>query len=150
MYRCLLTKRILNSTSLSCYIWQFKRRKINYDISWVTRSLAKPMERGGRSCNLCLTEKTMIAGCKDDSYLNKRNEVMTRCLHRFPHLLNNWYTSLPLLPPAEPGGQHLGEPEHEEDQPHQCLQAPSPSPPPPPLAEERIGPMTRSMRRRRQ
>mgnify|MGYP001249631330 CR=1 FL=1 len=88
------------------------------------------MERGGRSCNLCLTEKTMIAGCKSDSYLNKINEVMTRCLHRFPHLLNNWYTSLPLIPPAEPGGQHLGEPEHEEDQPYQCLQAPSPSPPP--------------------
>ena len=139
-----------HSTSLSSYIWQLKRRNINYDISWVTRSLAKPMERGGRSCNLCLTEKTMIAGCKDDSYLNKRNEVMTRCLHRFPHLLNNWYTSLPLLPPAEPGGQHLGEPQHEEDQPHQCLQAPSPSPPPPPLTEERNGPMTRSMRRRLQ
>ena len=139
-----------HSTSLSSYIWQLKRRNINYDISWVTRSLAKPMERGGRSCNLCLTEKTMIAGCKDDSYLNKRNEVMTRCLHRFPHLLNNWYTSLPLLPPAEPGGQHLGEPEHEEDQPYQCLQAPSPSPPPPPLTEERNGPMTRNMRRRLQ
>ena len=68
-----------HSTSLSSYIWQLKRRKINNDISWVTRSLAKPMDRGGKSFNLFLTEKTIIAGYKDDRYLNKRNEVMTRC-----------------------------------------------------------------------
>ena len=139
-----------HSTSLSSYIWQLKRMNIDYDISWVTKSLAKPMARGGKSCNLCLTEKTMIADCRDDSFLNKRSEVMTRCLHRFPHLLNNWYTTLPLLPLAEPGGQHLGEPEQEEDQPDQLLQAASPPPPPPPLPEVIIGPVTRSRKRRLQ
>jgi hypothetical protein len=139
-----------HSTSLSSHIWQLKKNNTDYDISWSTKSMAKPMERGGKSCNLCLTEKSMIASSKDDNLLNKRNEVMTRCLHRFPHLLNNWYTSLPLLPPPDPGGQHLGEPEHEEDQQHQLMQTPSPSPPPPPLTEETIGTLTRSMRRRLQ
>ena len=139
-----------HSTSLSSHIWQLKKNNTDYDISWSTKSMAKPMQRGGKSCNLCLTEKSMIASSKDAKLLNKRNEVMTRCLHRFPHLLNNWYTSLPLLPPADPGGQHLGEPEHEEDQQHQLLQTPSPLPPPPPLTDETNGPVTRSMRRRLQ
>ena len=146
-----------HSTSLSSYIWQLQKKKVNYDISWSTKSLAKPMERGGKSCNLCLTEKTMIASCKDDNFLNKRNEVMTRCLHRFPHLLNNWYTSSPLLPSAVTGELDPGEPEdgedqmpntpvilhpapaaelnHEEDHPVQLVQEPSPSLPPPLLTE---------------
>ena len=86
------------------------------------------MERGGKSCNLCLTEKSMIASSKDDNLLNKRNEVMTRCLHRFPHLLNNWFKLLPLLPQAASAGHDQLLPaddiDQEEEEPLQLIQVP--------------------------
>ena len=56
-----------------------------------------PYKRGDRYCQLCLSEKVFIARANmeetKEEALNKRSEIMARCRHIFPHLLNNFYSS---------------------------------------------------------
>ena len=49
------------STTLSKFVWQERNKGEEPEIKWSKLSSAKPYTLGGRSCPLCLAEKTAIA-----------------------------------------------------------------------------------------
>ena len=55
---------------------------------------AKPYTLGSRSCPLCLAEKTEIAKDSSGRMLNRRRELMNRCLHKDQYKLSNYYSYL--------------------------------------------------------
>jgi hypothetical protein len=78
-----------NSTELSKYVWQLKRRGIEFHIKWQTLKRAKPYSPASNRCNLCLWEKYFII-CKPElATLNKRNELVSSCRHAKKFLLAN-------------------------------------------------------------
>jgi hypothetical protein len=60
------------STTLSKYVWQERNKGEEPDIIWSKLSSAKPYSLGGRSCPLCLAEKTAIATDTSGEMLNRR------------------------------------------------------------------------------
>ena len=88
-----------HSTTLSSYVWNLKRREMEHTIRWSIESEPKPYTGGGRTCELCIIEKTMIARSKPDESLNRRTEIMAKCRHRLPFFLNNYHgLQLPPVP----------------------------------------------------
>ena len=91
-----------HSTALSTYVWNLNRREMQHNIRWSIESEPKPYTGGGRTCDLCIIEKTMIARSKTEESLNRRTEIMAKCRHRLPFFLNN-YHGLQLSPvPYQP------------------------------------------------
>ena len=78
-------------TELSKYIWDLKDKERNYKIAWKIIRKAQPYTPTSGKCDLCITEKTIIANYKDKKQLlNSRNELMAKCRHREKWLLTNW------------------------------------------------------------
>ena len=76
-----------SETTLSSHIWD---AGLNPDprIQWKILARATPYNKGGRHCDLCLTEKLWIAETSNNpAYLNQRSELAVRCRHRRKHLL---------------------------------------------------------------
>ena len=48
---------------------------------------ARPYKKGSQYCDLCLSEKTIIA-IADKRSLNKRNEMLRKCTHMNPYKLS--------------------------------------------------------------
>ena len=69
-------------TCLSRYIWELKDNNINFEIKWNLHRQAYPYQCGSRKCDLCLTEKLEILKSDPTRSLNKRSEIMNKCLHR--------------------------------------------------------------------
>ena len=96
--------------------------------------LAMPYKRGDRYCQLCLSEKVHIARSNmeetREEALNKRSEIMAKCRHILPRLLNNFYTTQHHDQPV-PTIQDLPDPGQQEDQvePSAGEQEPPPEPP---------------------
>ena len=85
------------STSLSSHIWNIKEKNVNqFDLKFSILKLCRTYSKESRSCELCLNEKTIIMFAnhylKTDhfSILNRRSELMQKCLHRARHLLERW------------------------------------------------------------
>ena len=76
-----------NQTTLSSYIWKLKDREIPRVVNWSIKARGHPFSSGGRSCDLCLTEKLVILTADQNSMLNKRDELLEACRHRRKHLL---------------------------------------------------------------
>ena len=83
-----------DSTTLSKFVWQERSKGEEPEIKWSKLSSAKPYTLGGRSCPLCLAEKTAIAKDNTGEMLNRRRELMNRCLHKESYKLSNFSTSL--------------------------------------------------------
>ena len=49
-----------NSNELSKFVWECKRKGSEPILTWSIIDLAEPFKPGGKSCNLCLTEKHHI------------------------------------------------------------------------------------------
>ena len=80
-----------NETELSKYIWQLKDKEIEYNIKWKIIRKSSPYNPQAERCDLCLTEKTMIADYKNkEKLLNTGKELMNKCRHRDKLLLSNW------------------------------------------------------------
>ena len=62
-----------NQSTLSSYIWKLKDRKIPRVVNWSIKARGHPFSSGGRSCDLCLTEKLVILTADQNSMLNKRD-----------------------------------------------------------------------------
>ena len=69
------------STELSNYIWELKENGENYKIDWLIAMKAHPYICGMRKCDLCLCEKLVIARANSANLLNKRDELVSKCLH---------------------------------------------------------------------
>ena len=79
-----------NGTTLSNKIWDLKNRNKEYKVTWSIVDRAYTYSAGGKSCDLCTSEKMHIAlgrkgfkklpeGCE---LLNKRSELMSKCRHQ--------------------------------------------------------------------
>ena len=78
---CLLCVRVLN-TKLSKYLWTLKANGTDYHLKWSVKSYASRYKCGTSRCDLCLTEKMIIALADPKVLLNKRTELMSKCCHR--------------------------------------------------------------------
>jgi hypothetical protein len=81
-----------HSTELSNYIWDLKANNIEHTIKWSIEQAATSYSCSSKRCNLCLTEKLLIAmACKDPSIsLNKRSELISKCRHENKFYLSNY------------------------------------------------------------
>ena len=79
-----------NATELSKYVWILKDKKIKYNISWKILARCSTYKAGSRSCDLCLTEKFIIATAERKSLLNCRSELVSKCRHKNKFLLCKW------------------------------------------------------------
>ena len=76
-----------HSTTLSTYVWQ-KGLNPNPRIKWKIAGRASSYKKGGRQCDLCLTEKLFILkNFNNPNYLNKRSELALKCRHKAKFLL---------------------------------------------------------------
>ena len=70
-----------NSTHLSKYIWSLKNKKTPYEIDWSIVANARSYNPNSQTCSLCQTEKVHILRAEARDVLNKRNELMKRCIY---------------------------------------------------------------------
>ena len=82
-----IKKKPDNHTTLSSYIWNLKEKGTPFEIKWSIKARGHAFSSGGRSCDLCLTEKLVILTEDQNTMLNKRSELLETCLHGSKHLL---------------------------------------------------------------
>ena len=80
-------------SELAKYVWKVKKKGLKPKIKWRILLKARPYAKGSRYCDLCLSEKTIIA-IADNRSLNKRNEMLRKCTHMNPFKLS----SIPIDP----------------------------------------------------
>ena len=78
-----------NDTELSKCIWDLKNAGIHYNITWSIAAYASAYRCGTRRCDLCITEKYIIARANQKNLLNKRTEIISKCRHRNKFILKN-------------------------------------------------------------
>ena len=78
------------STALSSYIWSLKNENTPFTTNWSILSLAPSYSKKTRSCQLCLSEKTLISLADPSKSLNKRSEIISKCRHKDKILLRNY------------------------------------------------------------
>ena len=71
-----------NETMLSRYIWALNDKNETYTVTWSILENASPYMCGTRKCDLCITEKLLIAKAEPGTILNKRSELVAKCRHR--------------------------------------------------------------------
>ena len=82
-------KKRVNDTELSKYLWKLKEENANYNLQWSIKAYASPYKCGTRKCDLCLTEKMIIARSDPRKLLNKRTELVSKCRYTNKFLLSN-------------------------------------------------------------
>ena len=78
-----------NNTELSKFIWQLKDKGKNYNVTWEIARKCQKYKCGSGRCDLCLTEKMLIARNNEPGMLNSRSELISKCRHRNKFLLCN-------------------------------------------------------------
>ena len=78
------------STALSSHIWDLKNQNKPFTSNWSIMTLAPSYSKKTRSCQLCLSEKTLISLADPCKSLNKRTEIISKCRHRDKILLKNY------------------------------------------------------------
>ena len=63
-------------TELSKYVWYLKDKGEDFTIKWSVAAKASPHICGSKSCDLCLTEKLLIAKTDPRTLLDKRSEIL--------------------------------------------------------------------------
>ena len=82
-----------NATELPNFIWDQKSKNMDVSLVWSILDKAKPYSPGSRNCMLSLTEKYHILFL-ELNLLNKRNELVSKCIHEHKYYLSN-YKSVP-------------------------------------------------------
>ena len=82
-------KKYSKSSELAKYIWHLKDRNKQYEVAWSVVSRANACRCGTRRCNLCTTEKLLIAQSDPLTTLNKRSEIISKCRHENEFYLKN-------------------------------------------------------------
>ena len=81
-----------NETVLFTHIWNLKASEKPYVIKWSIAAHASPYKCGTRRCNLCITEKYIIATADPATLLNKRTELLSKCRHSNKFIMQNFPT----------------------------------------------------------
>ena len=77
-----------SQTTLASHIWDAGLNP-NPKIEWSILTKATPYRKGGRQCDLCLTEKLFISKTfNNPQYLNQRTEIALKCRHKKKFLLS--------------------------------------------------------------
>ena len=76
-------------TELSKHIWQLQDRGINFKVKWSIAAYASIYRCRSRSCDLCLTEKYIMARANHKYLLNKRTGITSKCCHKNKYILKN-------------------------------------------------------------
>ena len=74
-----------NTTELSKYYWELRDKgvdKKDIKVDWRIERQAHKYKCGTRRCDLCLTEKLVIALADKSTMLNKRSEIISACPNR--------------------------------------------------------------------
>ena len=71
-----------NATALSRYIWYLKHQGIKFKIKISIKCRASIYKSGSRRCMLCLQEKLAIAMHDPKTLLNKKTEILHKCIHK--------------------------------------------------------------------
>ena len=82
-------KKNKNNTSLALFYWENLEEGIQPTITWKILKKCSKYQRGGKKCDVCLTEKAFILKHQGPDLLNKRSELMNRCRHASKHKLEN-------------------------------------------------------------
>ena len=69
-------------TELSNEIWRIKSSSHHPKVKWEIVKKCVPYNSQTKLCLLCLNEKFEIAAYKEQSLLNKRNEIVSKCRHQ--------------------------------------------------------------------
>ena len=80
----------INNTGLSKYLWTLKANRTDYHLKWSVKSYASRYKCGTRRCDLFVTEKMTIALADPKVLLNKRTELISKCLHRNKFILSKF------------------------------------------------------------
>ena len=82
-----------NQTELSKHVWELKRKKTDFQVTWKILQRAPSYTNKAKRCQLCLTEKLLIARADKSTLLNKRSELSSTCRHRNKYCLLNFVKS---------------------------------------------------------
>ena len=75
-YKASLKNRNLEkSCKLAQYVWEFKDKNIDYNLTWKTIGKAKPFLSINNICNLCNLEKYFILFKLEMATINKKNRT---------------------------------------------------------------------------
>ena len=77
------------STKLSDYIWDLQLQNCDFELSWKIVSKASSYSPSSKICNLCNREIYYILYKPEMANLNKRNELMSACRHKWKFKLEN-------------------------------------------------------------
>ena len=77
------------STELSKEVWRIKDNGGNFEIKWSKESNHPSYRPEIKKCRLCEQEKLAIALYDGKNLINKRNEIISRCRHRWKYKLTN-------------------------------------------------------------
>ena len=77
-----------NKSKLSAFVWDRKYKGQICDIKWSILRRSSPYRAGNDRCNLCLWEKFHIM--KGENLINKRDELVSKCLHINKFLLRKF------------------------------------------------------------
>jgi hypothetical protein len=69
-------------TALSKYIWELRDQDIDHMVKWDIVQCAAPYKCGTRRCDMCLSEKMVIATADPTTLLNSRTEIVSTCRHQ--------------------------------------------------------------------
>ena len=76
-----------NQTTLSSYLHELNRKKVNYDLTWEIIDHARPFNPVTGICALCMREFFYIAFNLDGASLNLRSEMFSSCRYKRRMLL---------------------------------------------------------------
>ena len=82
-------RRYEKDTELAIEYWRLKDLNADPNITWKIKKKCSLRMAGSKNCNLCLNEKLLILGFKENNILNKRNELVSKCRHENKHSLVN-------------------------------------------------------------
>ena len=76
-------RRYEHKSELSAYCWKLWSENTSYTIKWKIHSKAYAYRNGARRCDLCLQEKLVIGLSNPKTTLNSRNELASKCRHKW-------------------------------------------------------------------
>ena len=82
-------ERYEGESELSKEVWRIKRAGGEFHIKWSKEKNHQSYRPESKRCNLCHSEKLVIALYEDNNLLNQRNEIISRCRHRLKYKLKN-------------------------------------------------------------
>ena len=78
----LRNEELRSSTKYADYMWELRDLGLEGSTTWEIAKPAAIYKCGSRRCDLCLTEKLMIAMANPSYLLIKRSEIVSTCRHR--------------------------------------------------------------------